>query len=229
MNFNNDLTEQYFEGKYKRKELQDVLVAKEKILWQSKPKRHAYVLKNNALMIPIALVFLIFDLFFIAMLIGFSGHGGMMGGMPIFFVVFFAFHLFPVWKLIGGIIKYNRLSSQLIYVITNARIFVYDKSKYYINNFINLNDIQNVELRQSLFDKMRGIGTIVITSKDGTVMFECIKDSALIADKLNDLSSKKVAVEDIVSGGEVQCPHCGGSFDSLIKKCPHCGAPNKKK
>ena len=30
MNFNNDLTEQYFEGKYKRKELQDVLVAKEK-------------------------------------------------------------------------------------------------------------------------------------------------------------------------------------------------------
>ena len=42
---------------------------------------------------------------------------------------------------------------------------------------------------------MRGIGTIVITSNDGTVMFECIKDSALIADKLNDLSSKKVAVE----------------------------------
>ena len=61
-------------SKYEKKnskptEIENIIVEGEEILWSGKPKKGAFVFNKSMFMFPIALIWMLFDGFFIAMLI----------------------------------------------------------------------------------------------------------------------------------------------------------------
>ena len=77
--------------------IQSLLMSDEQVIWAGYPKKSAYVLNASMKMMPFALIWLLFDGFFIFAIIG-TGAMSEMGGMKWFLVGFFALHLMPVWR-----------------------------------------------------------------------------------------------------------------------------------
>ena len=66
-----DFNEKYFasdNGEPRPDKVEDVLLDGEQITWRGKPKKSAYIANSIAKMFPIALIWIIFDGFFIGMM-----------------------------------------------------------------------------------------------------------------------------------------------------------------
>lgn len=129
-----------------------VLAAGESVLWSGKPKRSAYIADQVLTMLPIAVIWLIFDMSFISM-------GSF--GANLFFLAFFALHLMPVWLWLGSALTANKRWHNTHYYVTNRRILirggflaVNEESLYY-------KDIRSVRVSVGLIDKLFGSGDIL--------------------------------------------------------------------
>lgn len=145
----------------------------EKILWRGKPKKSAYVLNAFLKMLPIAIIWLAFDGAFIGLLLTQIGWDMIPAPMKIFIFVFFAFHLVPVWIWIANVVTANRQHKNLEYAFTNRRIIV--RSGIIGIDFKNVfyTDVEAVNLKVGIVDKMLKVGDIYISSKAGaTVLFD---------------------------------------------------------
>ena len=145
----------------------------EKILWRGKPKKSAYVLNAFLKMLPIAIIWLAFDGAFIALLLTQMGWEMIPAPMKAFIFVFFAFHLVPVWIWIANVVTANRQHKNLKYAFTNRRIIV--RSGIIGIDFKNVfyTDVEAVNLKVGIVDKMLKVGDIYINSKAGaTVLFD---------------------------------------------------------
>lgn len=138
--------------------LREMLMPGETVLWTGKPKKSAFVLNKCLLMAPVALIWLCFDGFFIAMTVS-DGFGG---GMGFFLIPFFLLHLMPVWIWLGNIFTASRRWQNTEYAVTDKRILIK-------NGFVGVNyqtiyytDIANVELRIGLIDRLLGVGDIYL-------------------------------------------------------------------
>ncbi len=144
-------------------EIESMLSEGEQILWRGKPKRSAFLLANVFKMLPVALIWLCFDGAFI----GFMAAGGVFQSIPtgllIFLIVFFAFHLVPVWLWIGNILTANRQHRNIDYVFTGTRIII--KSGAVGINIENIyyTEIKSVNLKVGLIDRRLHVGDIYIT------------------------------------------------------------------
>lgn len=89
-----NLNEKFFQaGANEPENVQDVLVENEKIVWNGKPQKKAFVLNNVLKMLPIAIIWIAFDSFFIAMVaMNFSDLPPV--AIP-FLCIFFVAHLTP--------------------------------------------------------------------------------------------------------------------------------------
>lgn len=94
----------------------------EQILWQGHPNRKAFILSKILKMMPIALIWLAFDLTFILLMVSTGAFEQMPVGLLIFIIVFFALHLIPVWIWIGNIVTASIQHKNIEYVFTNTRI-----------------------------------------------------------------------------------------------------------
>ena len=131
------------------------LAAGEAILWRGKPKRSAFIASRSLSMLPIAIVWLIFDLTFIANAFG-------SGEMLLFMIPFFALHLMPVWIWLGSALTAGKRWRNTMYYVTNRRIIIQggflavnEKSLFY-------KDIRNAQLYIGLIDKFSGTGSILL-------------------------------------------------------------------
>lgn len=143
----------------------DSLLGKdEQKLWSGKPKKSAYIFSNFFKMLPIALIWILFDGFAIAMI------ARNIGSMPtpaiIFLCVFFLFHLIPVWMWLYGIITANRRHKNLEYVFTDKRIIIKTGVVGIDIQNIYYSDIESVNVRVNWVDKMLKVGDIYIKSAD---------------------------------------------------------------
>ncbi|MDE5654553.1 MAG: hypothetical protein K2I46_02980 [Clostridia bacterium] len=137
------------------------LTQDEEMLVRCAPQKASFVLSKSVAIMPFALIWLCFDGFAISMI----AKAGMPTSMRIVMVIFFAFHLLPVWLWIFSIIKALRVHKNLEYALTNERIIVRDKDKllsYYYK------DLCKVQVRVGFIDKMFKVGDIVITRKTPT-------------------------------------------------------------
>lgn len=149
--------------------VEDLLLSGEEILWQGKPNRRAYIMSSIFKMLPIALIWLIFDGLFIGIMIW----QDIFSSLPVFVTViiclFFVLHLTPVWVYLSNIITASRRHRNTSYLFTNARIIIVD-------GFIGL-DVQNiyyteitdVNLTVGIIDKMFKVGDISLHLKSGGV------------------------------------------------------------
>lgn len=168
-------------------QIDEIIDDGEKILWRGKPKKSAYVLNAFLKMLPIAIIWLAFDGAFIALLLTQMGWDMIPAPMKVFIFVFFAFHLVPVWIWIANVVTANRQHKNLEYAFTNRRIIV--RSGIIGIDFKNVfyTDVEAVNLKVGIVDKMLKVGDIYINSKAGaTVLFD-IDNPYFITERLQKI------------------------------------------
>ncbi len=149
-------------------EIKDMLDEGEQILWQGKPNRKSYVLSHFLKLLPLAIIWLAFDATFITVI---ATQVGELGGFVWFFVVFFAFHLMPVWMWIWNFVRSLIEIKNMEYAITDKKIII--KSGVIAIDFkiILYSEMTGVNLRRSILDKIFKVGDIYIntTSQNGVI------------------------------------------------------------
>lgn len=141
------------------------LMPDESIIWSGKPKKSAFIINSAVKMMPVALIWLAFDGFFI---LNFLGTGEQMGGMGIFLVVFFLFHLMPVWIWLKDVITANSRWKNTEYAVTDKRIVMRNGLIGYQYESIYYTDISHVSLRVGAIDRMLGVGDIAVVVDTNT-------------------------------------------------------------
>ena len=164
-----EINEKYFvDSSNNAHEIEDVLTSGEQILWRAKPQKKAYVWSNVLQMLPIALIWLIFDSVFI---FAFAINGGKIPAYVWFiFVPFMLVHLTPVWIWIANIVKASVGHKNVEYVFTDKRIII--KSGVVGIDFKNVyySDINSVNVKVGIIDKILNVGDIYIKSNNGAVV-----------------------------------------------------------
>ena len=154
-----------------------VLASGETILWKGKPKRSAFLLSKVLTMMPIALVWLCFDGFFIGNML----HAG--GGMW-FMIPFFALHLMPVWIWLGSALTAARRWSNTDYYVTNRRIIIRGGALAVNETSLFYKDLRNAQVRIGLLDKLTHTGDIVFD--DGMVPYNRNRRTVHMLEDLED-------------------------------------------
>lgn len=131
-----------------------VLSANESILWRGKPKKGAFIATKSLTMLPIAVIWLLFDLNFIGTAFG-------NGETALFLIPFFALHMMPVWIWLANVITASRRWKNTNYYVTNRRIII--QGGFFAVNEVSLfyKDIRNAQMRIGILDKLFHTGDIV--------------------------------------------------------------------
>jgi hypothetical protein len=136
------------------------LVSGEKELWSGKPKKKAFVLNQILGMAPFAIIWLLFDSFFIITFLGAMKEDSEMASALLFIIPFFALHLMPVWIWLGQVLTANKKWQNTKYFVTDKRIIIQNGLFAHNYDSIYYKDIRNVYLHIGLVDKMQGVGDI---------------------------------------------------------------------
>ena len=149
---------------YSNTPMRTPLVEGEKIIWDAKPKRKAFILNQVIAMMPLALIWLAIDMTIILSIL-FSGDAP----KEIFFFIipFFALHLMPVWIWLGNVISANKRWVNTVYYITDKRIIIQTGFVGIDYASIYFKDISYVNLNVGFIDKFLGVGDIHFTLKQG--------------------------------------------------------------
>ena len=145
----------------RNKSIEEIIGDGETVLLKQKPKKNAYIFNSIVKYIPIAILWLVFDTVFICAI---ALDGSIPDMMWIFFVLFFAVHLFPVWICIANIVKAGKSWKNLEYAFTDKRIII--RSGVIGINVANVYyaDIKGVNMRIGVFDRLFKVGDIYISS-----------------------------------------------------------------
>lgn len=167
------------------KNIEDVIGSDEQILWSGKPKKRAFLINAFTKMLPIALIWLLFDGAFIGLMIGTMDE--IPAPVKIFMVVFFLFHLMPVWIWLSNVLTANRQHENLEYAFTNKRIII--KSGIIGIDFKNIyySEIDSVNLRVGLVDRIEKVGDIYIKSIGGANVLYDLENPYTLAEKLQKI------------------------------------------
>ena len=163
------------------------LESDEQILWRGKPYKKSFILSSVFRLLPVALIFLLFDVSFIVMLCLF------MDGMPwfvyIFIGVFFCFHLLPLWIWIAGIVSASKRQQKEEYAFTSKRIII--KQGLIGSTILSIYypSLTSVNLRIGLIEKLCKVGDIYIVANNQKAVLEDIKDPYFIASRLQGIAN----------------------------------------
>lgn len=142
----------------------DPLVPGEKLIWSGKPKKSAYIINSCLKMMPIALLWLVFDGTIIAMMLS---SGEIPKNMIWFFLFFFAFHLMPVWSWLSQMLTASGRWENTKYYVTDKRLII--RTGFIGINFhtVYYKDLKDVLLKIDQIDATLGVGDIIIQTQYG--------------------------------------------------------------
>jgi len=143
-------------------DISTLLAPDEKLLWSGKPKKSVFILENIFQMLPLAIIWLAFDVFFIVMI---TTTGGWSDGMLFFLIPFFALHLLPVWLWLSKVISANKRYKNTEYCVTDKRILIKSGFIGMQVNSLMMKDVTNVDVRKGLFDTMFGVADVYVSTK----------------------------------------------------------------
>lgn len=138
----------------------NILSQNETIIWQRKPKKIAFCLNKFLSQLPLMVIWLGFDLFFIFAILGTTEGGEIPKETLIFLIVFFSVHLFPVWKILADIFTAGQRWKTEEYIVTDKRIVIQSGLVGTDVQTLYYKDIKNVRLNVGLADKILGVGDI---------------------------------------------------------------------
>lgn len=152
---------------YAKSELELMVGKDEKILWQGKPNKRCFILEGlfNP-MLPIALVWFLFDSLFIAVFIGGAATSGAPAVFSIFPLIFFLFHLMPVWIYLGGVIFVFRKYQHTEYIVTDKGVYISGGLFSYTCNMKPFTELARVNIHRGIIDQIIGVGDVVLTSNN---------------------------------------------------------------
>ncbi len=199
--------------------IEDVLSAGEKILWKGFPKKSAFVAEAFLKMLPIAILWLVFDGAFIATMIS-TGAFSQVPWLLWVIIPFFLLHLTPVWIWLSNILKASKGHKNVEYAVTDRRIL--EKSGISGINFksIYYSEAVSVNVKISLTDKMLHVGDIVIKGQAAAITV-CDQEQVYDVFKL---------IQQCVADGRyegkkpVKCAYCGAAAEAGTLRCPNCNA-----
>ncbi len=164
--------------------VEDVLSAGESVLWRGKPNKKAYILQEMVKMLPIAIIWLLFDgAFIVGISIGMS-RGAMSLALLGFIIPFFLLHLTPVWLWLGRTIKAAVEIQNIEYVVTDRRIIVRSGVIGIDFKFLNYGEIESVYVKVSWTDKLFKVGDIYVNASTNSAVLFDIKNPYIIGTKL---------------------------------------------
>lgn len=165
--------------------IEEMVGPDEQILWRGKPKKRAYLINAFTKMLPIALIWLLFDGAFIGLMIGTMDE--IPAPVKIFMAVFFLFHLAPVWIWLSHVLTANRQHENLEYAFTQKRIII--KSGIIGIDFKNIyySEIDSVNLRVGLVDRIEKVGDIYIKSIGGANVLYDLENPYSLTEKLQKI------------------------------------------
>ena len=178
----------YVDGQMHINKIEDFLNEDEQILWRAKPKKSAFIWSKILNMLPFALIWLAFDGAFIGLMVSFDLFSSMPVGLIIFLVVFFLFHLTPFWIWLSNVITATAQHKNIEYAFTDKRIIIRTGIIVDIQNIFYM-DIQSVNLKVGLIDRMLKVGDIYITTKLNTIVLWDLENPYMIVNKLQKISS----------------------------------------
>lgn len=164
--------------------LNDIIFEGENILWSDKPDKLCFVWRRVGKLLPAAIIWLLFDGFFIGTIVS-SGAWKEMGW---FLFIFFALHLIPVWLCIGQFVKCNFEYKNVVYAVTDKRIIT--RNGIVGLDFENLNytDISNIRVDVSVLEKMRHVGSVfIMTSSGSSICLAAIPEPYQVYKKVNKI------------------------------------------
>lgn len=168
--------------------IDDFIDKDEEILWRGKPKRSAFIWSKVLTMLPFALIWVLFDGFFIGMLATNDVFSNMPTFMIVFLVFFFLFHLAPLWIWLSNVITAGVQHKNIEYALTTKRIIIRSGIVVDIKNIYYM-DIQSVNVKVGLLDRMLKVGDIYITTKLEKVVLYDITNPYLITNKLQKITN----------------------------------------
>lgn len=167
--------------------VEDILDEDENVLLRTKPKKSAYVFNSVVKMLPIVIIWILFDGGFL----GFMFYGMIKGEIPLFILAiiipFFAVHLIPVWIWIGGIVKASAGWKNIEYVFTEKRIII--RSGLIGIDFVNIyySDILGVNLKVGIIDRMFKVGDIYISAHNQSEVLWDISNPYFLLRKIQNI------------------------------------------
>ncbi|MDE6302814.1 MAG: PH domain-containing protein [Clostridia bacterium] len=167
--------------------VEDILAGGESILWRDKPDKKALIAAAVFKMLPIAILWLCIDLgFIIGISIGMSR-----GSIPIailgFIVPFFLLHLAPVWIWVAGIMKSVAELKNLEYIFTDKRIIIRSGIIGIDFKFLYYNEIESVNVKVSLTDKIFRVGDIYVNAKSSAAVLYDLHNPYNLGTKLQKI------------------------------------------
>lgn len=149
-------------------ELELMVGRDENILWRGKPDKKCFILESffNP-MLPVALIWALFDSGFIGTMI-FSGAMGQMGKMGWTIILFFAFHLMPVWIYLGGVLMSFRKHRNTEYIVTDRGIYASGGLFSYTCEMKPFTDLSHINIHRGIFDQWLGVGDVVSQCTHGS-------------------------------------------------------------
>ncbi len=166
--------------------IDDLVTNDENILWRDKPNRKAFIWSKVLTMLPFALIWILFDGFFI----GFMFAGGIIYELPwyviLFLVVFFLVHLTPFWIWLSNVITSGIQVKNMEYCLTDKRIII--KTGIFIDvQNIYYADVTSVNVRVGLIDRIFKVGDIYVVSKNGSHIISDIKNPYVVCNNLQKI------------------------------------------
>ena len=159
------IDEKYFyDNAMQKNSIEDVVAPNEKVLWQGQPNAKSYVLAAMFKMLPIALIWLIFDGTFIFFIANGIANGNVPRAILGFIIPFFLLHLTPVWIWIGNTVKATKEVKNLKYAITDKRIIIRSGVIGIDFKFINYYEIDSVNVKVGVIDRIFKVGDIYVNS-----------------------------------------------------------------
>ena len=224
-----ELNEKYFQPKDSGSDIETIeqsLMPDEKILWQGKPQKKAFVLNNVFKMLPIALVWIVFDVFFIVMLA--TTADGFPTSMIAPICIFFVLHLAPVWIWIYKSVTASKRHKNTDYAFTDKRIIIRKGTIAVDFKSIEYKDVVAVNLRYGVIDRLAKVGDIYITATGKASVLEDLENPSQIVKILQDTISQPKQNVSFTVGEKVsyvKCKYCGCKNKSSNSTCSSCGAP----
>ncbi len=184
-----NIDENYFktDNPMKQNSVEDILSKDEKILQRLKPNKRVLLLESIFKGLPIVLLWVAFDTFFIVMMIvtgAFKENPGLIPAV----IAFFALHLLPLWLYILNIIKTMAGAKNIEYVFTDKRIII--RSGVIGIDFKNIyyTDVQGINCKVGIFDRMFKVGDLYIKALNQSAVLMNIETPYFYLQKLQKIT-----------------------------------------